>query len=977
MEAEPAQDPKPGRLSFSSNVEVDHIEGNAGDERNRLSTTSSFDRGDAPRRRTTRMSVKSSALLKKQGSYIGNVVEGEASRKAMIEYVSLLRWSAECCTSFPLTLLLWLVLVSSVSLQANSDGAFAIRQQLVRHVESIVAVPTKGVAPAQVFNEAADSGSQCVCACATSRQALCQDDVLDDPLFDGLVPRGVGPLAEYQGDIAPAELQLLRARAAQLKLVEEGAAQHPPKGLTDLKDVHDVMFWIQHGLVPDVFHEEGRDMPLDIKKLFEPGTTYGHSDAGLLLKRNQVVGGLRVRQTRFIEGPCTGHAGVTSHYAPEGCYDTNILQAAPFGPGRNSYAEGFLPEGNGYEFNAYMITGRPLYVSLESIEHMLKAFNWVDSGTNTLTVEALFLNAEASPPVFGVLSVHFRVLRSGGIDTEIDVRSTFCDAYPSFFPYMALDFIWCGLVIRLLIRQVGQVCKSCTKKGGDVELLSAFNLVDWATLFLSLCLGIFWFVIMYEMSSAVLAVSEFPKVPTAGSDLDEIKAYNDYWSLAFASVMRVLDFKSAHRLLLFWYALVLTLQFFRVYRGQPKLAQLAYGVLSAFEDLVHFLILFLVMFLNFAFSGFMIYGMHLDSWSTPTKAIMSTSRSLMGDTDLAGMYEVAPISTLAWFCLFYFTTVLVLMNMLLATVYDHFIIAKASAGAYTGVVGQFTAYIKDQWARFRCKDLFQCFCCCFTMCCCKRRNSLKYADEISEELMRAADYTKLERQLVKRSVLGPKFQRKQFDKKMFLGQIGEDRLGANNPCNGDLYSLELEDDYIEHLVENANAYRERESDPKELTVNQMRELVSRAEADISEMRDRLVECQGTLKVSMNSMTNQLVKVEELVHSQLVEVVLCAASAGVPDKTGPANNLLATTGGFGATYTSGMSSTATRMFKNLQQEGTTSTAAMKASPSQTLRKAFSRQPGPVGSLKEVEDWQHSIHRIQSRERAKRLRVGDTN
>merc|ERR1719199_1233991 len=104
-------------------------------------------------------------------------------------------------------------------------------------------------------------------------------------------------------------------------------------------------------------------------------------------------------------------------------------------------------------------------------------------------------------------------------------------------------------------------------------------------------------------------------------------------------------------------------------------------------------------------------------------------------------------------------------------VYDHYMIVKLKCGATTGVWQQFRSFVKDQRARFACKDLFQFFCCCCScMRRCKKREELKYPDEILNTLLQAVEFEKKDRQTVRSSVLGPKIQRKQLETLMFTGQ---------------------------------------------------------------------------------------------------------------------------------------------------------------------------------------------------------------
>jgi hypothetical protein len=292
------------------------------------------------------------------------------------------------------------------------------------------------------------------------------------------------------------------------------------------------------------------------------------------------------------------------------------------------------------------------------------------------------------------------------------------------------------------------------------------------------------------------------------------------------------------------------------------------------------------------------------------------------------MYEVAPVSTTLWFTLFVCSLIFVMLNMLLAMIYDHYTIVKCQAGAFTGVASQMLAYLRDRRKALGCKDVFGCakcchkpdeeeqqemarsslkeaiknmkangkvtfaarcklcckmLCCGFCKCrCCRRRDDLMTHDEMLEWMMWQAGYEKDERQLVRRSVLGPKFQRKAIQTLLFTGQAFENGLG-NESSNKDIVAGGAEPEYADELVEGALVHQTREADPEDLKTSQLRELVARAEGDIVTMRDRINECQGNVKVSLHAMAKQLQMIEELVHSSLAEMLLISSAAGVPDK----------------------------------------------------------------------------------------------
>jgi len=326
---------------------------------------------------------------------------------------------------------------------------------------------------------------------------------------------------------------------------------------------------------------------------------------------------------------------------------------------------------------------------------------------------------------------------------------------------------------------------------------------------------------------------------------------------------------------------MLIFQFMKAFRGQPKLAQLTRTLINAFEDLAHFLACFVVLFLSFAFSAHLVYGVRLEEWSTSTKCVNAAFRALRGDVDLPGMYEIAPVTTMVWFWCFLVSLIFIMMNLLLATVFDHYQLVKGKANAFTGVLTQAKDAFRDLWHREGIKII-----CCSCLCCCRRREAFPPHAEMLEELMARAGYNPVEKHHVFRTVLGPKWMRKKTEKHVFAGEVSAEHIKLDElvPAMEDFKQLGYDQEYCFALLDDAANYREREFDSEEIHINQMRELVTLAEIEMAAMRRRLDDCQGHMRLTMHDLARRLEALERATHTSLADLVFLAGAAGVPDKT---------------------------------------------------------------------------------------------
>jgi len=441
-------------------------------------------------------------------------------------------------------------------------------------------------------------------------------------------------------------------------------------------------------------------------------------------------------------------------------------------------------------------------------------------------------------------------------------------------------------------------------------------------------------------------MASLPATPVFGAPAADFQRYHKTWGALLDSMERLMDLSEYHRVALFWYAIVLTLQTFKVLRGQPKLAQLANSLRHALEDVLHFVIVFLVLFLNFAFSGFMIFGLALGEWSTPAKAINTSFRSLLGDTDLAAMYEIAPISAIVWFWLFTTVMIFLMLNLLLAIVFDHYSIVKAKCGQSTGVLAQLRSVLWDQ--RYRgCR------------CCCCRRASVPPHERLLEQLAKCAGLPPEELRGVRGSVLGAKWHRKERERFAFAEGValgGEAMEAARAPVARDLKALGVDPDYAEALLEGCGAHSKRECDHEELKVLQLRGLVNIAEADIAGMRERLGTCQAGTKGTMLGLSRRLEALERMVHASLHDLVMIAGAAGVPDAK-PSHS---------PAQKARLDSTVGSL-RSLDA-ATKSDGMLRGSMGKVLRKLG--QPGLEKVKSDVQDWHRAMKTIDTRGRLAR-------
>ena len=109
---------------------------------------------------------------------------------------------------------------------------------------------------------------------------------------------------------------------------------------------------------------------------------------------------------------------------------------------------------------------------------------------------------------------------------------------------------------------------------------------------------------------------------------------------------------------------------------QPTLSFFTRTIKECYDEICNFLILFLLLFIGFAISGWHLFGHQLDTYSTIWEAFMTNLNFVMGDFDWPGMLQAAPAGAYFYYLLFTFVIYIVLFNIMMAIMLDAYEVTK-------------------------------------------------------------------------------------------------------------------------------------------------------------------------------------------------------------------------------------------------------------------------------------------------------------
>ncbi len=130
--------------------------------------------------------------------------------------------------------------------------------------------------------------------------------------------------------------------------------------------------------------------------------------------------------------------------------------------------------------------------------------------------------------------------------------------------------------------------------------------------------------------------------------------------------------REAIQLLGFVYSMIIILRFFKGFRGQPRIAIMALSLIKSGIDMLHFMLVFSLIYLNYSVGGWILFGTQLEEWNSLLKAMGVTLKILFGDFDYHRIYAIQPFIATLWFFSYIVLTCFVVLNLLTGLVYDKY-----------------------------------------------------------------------------------------------------------------------------------------------------------------------------------------------------------------------------------------------------------------------------------------------------------------
>eukprot|EP00746_Dinoflagellata_sp_MGD_P160830 gnl/MRDRNA2_/MRDRNA2_87758_c0_seq1.p1 gnl/MRDRNA2_/MRDRNA2_87758_c0~~gnl/MRDRNA2_/MRDRNA2_87758_c0_seq1.p1 ORF type:complete len:973 (+),score=197.50 gnl/MRDRNA2_/MRDRNA2_87758_c0_seq1:148-3066(+) len=415
-----------------------------------------------------------------------------------------------------------------------------------------------------------------------------------------------------------------------------------------------------------------------------------------LANYNQLLGGFRVSKMlpdTEADGPlCSYQLG--DYLAERFSGKSHSMEPEICEPGWGNQSSWLLWALNNEDAFSFLQTekgnnGWPFFASKPAVE-----------GVN---IDAVTYNSKMS--MYTVVHMSINILPSGYVKAKQDIESIV--AHPAWLSISedlkdeekrTMMFVGVIFIIMFVLVALGEtleylqlICSYGFIRGTS-KYIDFWNFIDWMNIWMVAVIMINYFYCVHVTSGLNFLVS-------STTQLDQNVEYT-LGGLEYALNTTAIDYTgqlnqivhqgdrlvSAYFDLKYYisiFAFFSALRFFKAFRANPRLNCVTQTLVRSFPDLAHFMLVFLALLLAFVLIGHLLFGSRLEDFSTPGKAVNTCFLFLLCyafDPLAPEMYEHGGVLGTIWAWAFNIGMVLLLLNMVLAIVFDVYTEVKSGVG---------------------------------------------------------------------------------------------------------------------------------------------------------------------------------------------------------------------------------------------------------------------------------------------------------
>jgi len=441
----------------------------------------------------------------------------------------------------------------------------------------------------------------------------------------------------------------------------------------------------------------GGRCPESVMPEFE-GDFYGPkgSKTPTYLYYHSVVAGARMRQEMLETSDCVGSDLLGTVFTGSCLPLVNDFSTMPETRSALFSNEEFLQNAENVDY------ARPVYLKTHTSQQELLEItrgleNQVWLNPRTSKVEIIFTTYNPHLDVFTANFVLFFITRAGHIFKKVEPVSFWLVPYRHWYQWF-FDFGWLFWVGKIIVDEGRELFMQMRHDGcyaGFKNYMGLGNFIDWMNVFYAITISVVWLVHCSSLTEfRSLLTQADPDMP--GSFATEAQR-EEFYTMALSLVYQSMVL----RRVVAFYPFVVVSRFLKVFSYQPRLALVTSTLGQASTDIIHFGVVFMVVFAVYTVSGMMLFGQELANFAGLDRATNSVFQILLGEFDYDEMVQVGRLDTVLWFVSFMLLVVNIMLNMLLAIILDRYTEVKGGLGDQCETLWSQAFELYSRWRRVR------------------------------------------------------------------------------------------------------------------------------------------------------------------------------------------------------------------------------------------------------------------------------------
>ncbi|CAJ1395974.1 unnamed protein product [Effrenium voratum] len=311
---------------------------------------------------------------------------------------------------------------------------------------------------------------------------------------------------------------------------------------------------------------------------------------------------------------------------------------------------------------------------------------WLDEQTQR--VEIAFVTYNAHYGLYNLASVNFWFNRAGHIFKLVYVRSSWAGLEvrePGVLAVIIIaGLLWlfgCLYLAKVELFEMATFIQNSNKIWYYTlaqDYLGFWNCVDWLAIIMTTVIAISFGLLHVFIGEVNTELGNIVAEVDANG-YPSVDVYRGTVSEFVNRVVAMLDMEGTFRFWLCIYPVVLLMRLFKSFAAQKRLAIVTDTFRVAYNDLIHFSIVFLSVYFCLAVNAVIFFGQDMLDFATMDRALHACFRAMLGDWDWDAMGKIGIHKAFAWFFSFMLVMVMVLLNMLVAILMEAYAVVKDDA----------------------------------------------------------------------------------------------------------------------------------------------------------------------------------------------------------------------------------------------------------------------------------------------------------